>query len=137
MASSQGDDRSSKDRNTIKESMTEDKTGTGFTFTGTGRVIRTDTFTAKSGKDIVTLIVECDGGKFTEIVPIKVWGGLAEKSKELKPGTIVAVSGRLGGRDWKGKVFGDNVAESVEVVGERTNKSTNDSPQQVDDEIPF
>jgi hypothetical protein len=93
---------------------------TGLTFTGTGRVIRTDTFTAKSGKDIVTLIVECDGGKFTEIVPIKVWGGLAEKAKRLKPGTVVAVSGRLGGRDWNGKVYGDIVAESVEEAEEPT-----------------
>ena len=38
----------------------------------------------------------------------------------LQPGAEVKVKGRLGGREWNGKCYGDNVAETVEVVGEAT-----------------
>ena len=31
---------------------------------------------------------------------------------------MLSVSGRLGGRDWQGKVYGDIVANTVEVVSE-------------------
>jgi hypothetical protein len=115
--------------------MSNDKTG--FTFEGRGRVLRTDSFTSKAGKEIVTLIVECDGGKFTEIIPLKVWGRLADMARTLKPGSMVTVSGRLGGRDWNGKVFGDNVAEVVEVVGSQPEGTEAVPPADEDPGLPF
>jgi single-stranded DNA-binding protein len=51
-------------------------------------------------------------------VPIKVFGRLAEQASAWKPGSVLSVSGRLGGRDWQGKVYGDIVANTVEVVSE-------------------
>jgi single-stranded DNA-binding protein len=65
-------------------------------------------------------------------VPIKVFGRLAEQASAWKPGTVLSVSGRLGGRDWQGKVYGDNVANSIEVVNEGTKGG--DGPR--DDEAP-
>jgi len=53
-------------------------------------------------------------------VPIKVFGRLAEQASAWKPGSVLSVSGRLGGRDWQGKVYGDIVANTVEVVSEGT-----------------
>ena len=43
---------------------------------------------------------------------------LAEQASAWKPGSVLSVSGRLGGRDWQGKVYGDIVANTVEVVSE-------------------
>ena len=86
----------------------------GFTFTGTGTLKRVDTFVSKTGKSILTLIFELHG-RFPQTVPIKVFGRNAER--EYKPGDIISIVGRLGGREWNGKVFGEAAAETVEVVG--------------------
>ena len=93
-----------------------------FTFQGQGTLKRIDTFTSKAGKTILTLIFETDG-QYPQLVPIKVFGRLAEQSASWKPGTLLSVNGRLGGRDWQGKVFGDIVANSIEVV--RSNDGRN------------
>ncbi|MGD0836655.1 MAG: DUF3127 domain-containing protein, partial [Polyangia bacterium] len=83
----------------------------------------------KAGKSILTLIFETDG-QYPQLVPIKVFGRLAEQAGDWKPGTVLAVSGRLGGRDWNGKVYGDNVATRVEVVnaGQGDGPPANDAP---------
>ena len=88
---------------------------TGFAFEGRGKLLRVEHFTSKAGKDIVTLIFEV-AGQYPQTVPVKVFGRLAEQASEWKPGMALEVSGHLGGRDWQGKVYGDNVAEVVEVV---------------------
>jgi single-stranded DNA-binding protein len=116
-------------------------TGDEFTFQGQGTLQRIDTFVSKAGKSILTLVFETQG-QYPQLVPIKVFGRLAERAAEWKPGMVLAVSGRLGGRDWNGKVYGDNVANSVEVVGGAEAKDAgsppgSDAPPPGDDDVPF
>jgi single-stranded DNA-binding protein len=87
----------------------------GFTFQGQGTLLRVDTFVSKAGKPILTLIFETKG-QYPQLIPIKVFGRLAEQASSWKPGSVLTVNGRLGGRDWQGKVYGDMIANSVEVV---------------------
>ena len=91
----------------------------GFTFRGAGKLARVDTYTSKAGKNIITLIFE-EGGQYPQLIPIKVFGRLAEFATEWKVGDVLEVEGRLGGRDWNGKVYGDTIAQSVEVVHDRS-----------------
>jgi single-stranded DNA-binding protein len=112
-----------------------------FTFQGQGTLKRIDTFVSKAGKSILTLIFETQG-QYPQLIPIKVFGRLAEQAASWKPGSVLAVTGRLGGRDWNGKVYGDNVAISIEVVGGAGEKDEdlppgNDAPPIGDDDIPF
>jgi single-stranded DNA-binding protein len=88
----------------------------GFTFQGQGTLLRVDTFVSRAGKPVVTLVFEIKG-QYPQLIPIKVFGRLAEQAAKWKPGAVLAVNGRLGGRDWQGKVYGDMIANSVEVVG--------------------
>src|ERR1035437_10248449 len=81
----------------------------------TAKLERIDTFTTKNGKDIVTLIFKIEG-QYPKWIPIKVFGHLAGRSNEWKPGDVLEVKGRLSGREWSGKVYADNEASSVEVV---------------------
>jgi Domain of unknown function (DUF3127) len=112
-----------------------------FTFQGRGTLKRIDTFVSKAGKPILTLIFET-GGQYPQVIPIKVFGRLAEEAAGWTPGSVLAVTGRLGGRDWNGKVYGDNVATHVDVV--RTSDQTgggpppdDDVPPPGDDDVPF
>jgi single-stranded DNA-binding protein len=111
-----------------------------FTFQGRGTLKRVDTFVSKAGKSIITLIFETQG-QYPQLVPIKVFGRLAEQAATWKPGVVLAVSGRLGGRDWNGKVFGDSVANSIEVVsgsdGAGAGIPDSDPPPLGDDDVPF
>jgi single-stranded DNA-binding protein len=87
----------------------------GFEFSGQGRLQRIDTFMTKAGKSILTLIIEVQG-QYPQLVPIKVFGRLADCASDWHPGDVLSISGRLGGRDWNGRVFGDIVANIVDVV---------------------
>ena len=112
-----------------------------FTFQGQGTLKRVDTFVSKAGKSILTLVFET-GGQYPQLIPIKVFGRLAEQAAAWKPGSVLAVNGRLGGRDWNGKVYGDNVAISVEVIEAgsedvRSGPPENDGPPLGDDDVPF
>jgi single-stranded DNA-binding protein len=110
-----------------------------FTFQGQGTLSRIDTFTSKAGKTILTLIFETQG-QYPQLVPIKVFGRLAEQAASWKPGTVLSVSGRLGGRDWQGKVYGDNVANTIEVVSEGAKGGDgppDDESIRNTDDIPF
>jgi single-stranded DNA-binding protein len=117
-----------------------------FTFQGQGTLLRVDTFTSKAGKPILTLIFEIKG-QYPQLIPIKVFGRLAEQAAAWKPGMILAVHGRLGGRDWQGKVYGDMIANSVEVVDSGAPETAGDAnpsfdpreapPPPSDDDIPF
>jgi len=119
----------------------------GFTFQGQGTLLRVDTFVSRAGKPVVTLVFEIKG-QYPQLIPIKVFGRLAEQAAKWKPGAVLAVNGRLGGRDWQGKVFGDMIANSVEVVGapeaEEPGGFANSSfdpreppPPPGDDDVPF
>jgi single-stranded DNA-binding protein len=116
-----------------------------FTFHGQGTLLRVDTFVSKAGKPILTLIFEIKG-QYPQLIPIKVFGRLADQAASWKPGSLLAVSGRLGGRDWQGKVYGDIIANSVEVVGDPASEGAgSDSsfdpretpPPPGDDDVPF
>jgi single-stranded DNA-binding protein len=118
-----------------------------FTFHGQGTLLRVDTFVSRAGKNILTLIFEIKG-QYPQLIPIKVFGRLAEQAAAWKPGALLSVTGRLGGRDWQGKVYGDIIANTVEVVGARAEESeggfTNSSfdpreapPPPGDDDVPF
>lgn len=89
----------------------------GFAFDGRGRLEKIETFTTKNGKDIVTLMLRVEG-MYPQLVPVKFFGRIAEDAKEIDVGEVVEVTGRLGGRDWNGRVYGEIVGESIEVVGE-------------------
>jgi hypothetical protein len=95
----------------------EDMIEQGFTFQGTGTLKRVDLFESKGGKAIKTLILDipAEGKQWPQTIPIKLWGRDAEK--EYKPGDIITVSGRLGGRESNGRCWGDSTAMKVEVVG--------------------
>jgi hypothetical protein len=92
-------------------------TKTGFAFDGRGRLDRIDTYTTKAGKDIITLVLQVEGS-YPQLVPIKFFGRMADEAKARTVGDVLDVTGRLGGRDWNGKVYGDIVGESIEVVAE-------------------
>ena len=93
-----------------------------FTFSGQGTLDRIDTFTSKAGKEILTLVFRT-GGQYPQLIPIKVFGRMVDEANDWKPGNVLSVTGRLGGRDWNGKVYGDNVATSVKVIGQGSAKS--------------
>ena len=112
-----------------------------FTFQGQGTLKRIDTFVSKAGKSILTLIFEIQG-QYPQLIPIKVFGRLAEQASAWKPGAILSVTGRLGGRDWNGKVYGDNVATSIEIISADDDKDPgtppgHDAPPPSDDDVPF
>jgi hypothetical protein len=55
---------------------------------------------------------------------------------------VLSVTGRLGGRDWNGKVYGDSVATNIEIVSGAGDKdegvpSGHDAPPPSDDDVPF
>lgn len=112
-----------------------------FTFHGQGTLKRIDTFVSKAGKSILTLIFEIQG-QYPQLIPIKVFGRLAEQAADWKPGAVLSVTGRLGGRDWNGKVYGDSIATSVEIVSGASDKddgmpSGHEPPPPSDDDVPF
>jgi single-stranded DNA-binding protein len=111
----------------------------GFRFEGQGTLVKIDIFTTKAGKDIQTLILRV-GGEYPQLVPVKVLGRLAEEVGDWKPGNVLHVKGRLGGRDWNGKVYGDNVASSVRVLSAGSAKAESQQANLIDnsdDNIPF
>ena len=113
-----------------------------FTFQGQGKLKRIDTFVSKAGKPVLTLIFEIEG-QYPQLIPIKVFGRLAEEAAAWKPGSVLAVTGRLGGRDWNGKVYGDSIAIHVDVVsaadegGDNALPPEDDVPTPGDDDVPF
>ena len=84
----------------------------GFEFRGKGIFKSATTYVAKSGKGIVTIVLEVPG-QYPELVPIKLLGTLAQDVEKLKPGMIVEAHGRVGGKEWNGKVFGENAASYI------------------------
>jgi single-stranded DNA-binding protein len=115
----------------------------GFEFSGSGTLQRVDTFTSKAGKTILTLVIEVSG-QYPQLVPIKVFGRMAERADEWQPGDKLSVTGRLGGRDWNGKVYGDIIANDVTVIAQRAD--VEDAPRSgpmeergpgPDDDLPF
>jgi hypothetical protein len=110
----------------------------GFAFQGRGKLERVDTFVSKAGKSILILIFKTEG-QYPQLIPIKVFGRLAELAESLKQNSILDVTGRLGGRDWNGKVYGDIVAESIEVVGCQVEIKDEERTKNLssDDDIPF
>lgn len=106
-------------------------------FTVRGTFERLDTFTTKAGKEIVTLILGTNG-EYPQLIPIKCFGRLVENAKACRKGDMVEVTGELGGRDWKGKVYGENKAQTIEVVGGKNGAGSRPS-KPIDDQgsIPF
>jgi single-stranded DNA-binding protein len=121
-----------------------------FTFQGEGTLLRIDTFVSKAGKSILTLIFE-QQGQYPQFIPIKVFGRLADQAAAWTPGSVLSVRGRLGGRDWQGKVYGDMVATSVDVVSDAAGENLGSAaarpsefhdrdrgaPPPGDDDVPF
>jgi hypothetical protein len=86
-------------------------------FTLTAKLDRIDTFNAKSGKVYRTLILVTEG-QYPQTIPIKLLGRCADSTPDYPAGTVLRIEGRLGGRDVNGRCYGDNVADTIEVVGE-------------------
>jgi hypothetical protein len=109
----------------------------GFKFSGRGRVERVEHFTSKAGKDIVTVIIAVDDDRYPQLVPAKAFGRLAELSAEWEPGAILAVNGHLGGRESNGRVWGDIIADGIEVVEEAVGGKAGDAvPPPSDEDDP-
>jgi hypothetical protein len=108
----------------------------GFEFSGSGKLKRIDTFVSKAGKNIYTLIIEVQG-QYPQLVPIKIFGRLADQSSAWHPGDVLSVTGRLGGRDWNGKVYGDIAANTVEVVSAAPRVAAGTPTPQDDTDVPF
>jgi hypothetical protein len=106
----------------------------GFSFEGSGRIDRVEIITTKKGGEIITLVVQVEG-QYPQLVPIKFFGRVAELAREFGAGDIVEVTGRLGGRDWNGKVYGDIVGETLERAGDHSAQPQQE--QSADDSIPF
>ena len=94
----------------------------GFEFSGQGELRKIDVFVSKAGKNILTLIIDVPG-QYPQLVPVKVFGRLADSADQWQPGDKLQISGRLGGRDWNGKVYPDIVATMVEVVSSGAKQS--------------
>jgi single-stranded DNA-binding protein len=107
----------------------------GFEFSGSGRLDRIDTFTTKNGKDIITLVLQVEGA-YPQLVPIKAFGRLAEMAASLTVGDVIEVTGHLGGRDYNGRVYGDIVAESIDVVSSGAKQSSGKPAQHRDERAP-
>ena len=108
----------------------------GFTFEGNGTLDRVDTFTSKAGKEILTLIVRV-GGQWPKLIPFKIFGRLVESAADWKPGNELRITGYLGGRDWQGKVYGDNVANSVTVLSATKQAAEPQAEIPQSDSVPF
>ena len=108
----------------------------------TGTLNRIERFETKSGKTMLTLILDVDkGSKYPQVCPVKIFGRTADMAGDWHPGDVLEITGRLGGRDWNGRVFGDIVAESVEVVSGQqelpTGKPLSEPAPDEDPGIPF
>jgi single-stranded DNA-binding protein len=116
----------------------------GITFSGTAEFQRLSLRQTKQGKEIVSIIVKFMDGEYTQFVPITVFGSLEFTARALEPGEIVEVSGQLRGREWQDKVFGESVAKTLTVKGEKKKGAGNHSEvhagadgKGVDDDVPF
>lgn len=106
------------------------------TFTVRGTFEKIDVFTTKNDKQIITLVLGTDGER-PQLIPIKCFGRMAGKAKECQKGDMVEVTGKLGGRDWNGKIYGENVAETIEVVGGKQAAEQPASPPPDESDLPF
>ena len=103
-----------------------------------GKFFRIDTREAK-GKVFENLVIEVDG-TYPQFVPFRLWGRTVNESKDWRPGDVLLVKGKLGGRQWEGRVYGDNSADSVTVIsGQREEPQGNPpaGPPPGDDDLPF
>lgn len=101
----------------------------------TGELVRVEQFTAKSGKSYPTAIIAIPDDKFPQSAAIKLFGKASALS--APPGSIVRITGVLGGREWNGKVYTEAKGLSVELVKEAERQA--ELPTAVDDDlsVPF
>jgi hypothetical protein len=97
----------------------------------TGKVDRVITTTGKTGREFYSLVLAVGD----QLVPIKLWDDTAEWKTATK-GTELHVTGKLGGRAWQDKVFGDSIAETIEVAGGKQGEKQPESPADSED-LPF
>lgn len=112
-----------------------------FKFQGSGVLARIDTIETKN-KPITVLILDTDPdreSRYPQLVPIKVFGELAQEAQDWAPGTVLKIWGKVGGREWGGKVYGDITADKVEVVIKGVQKSSAQTslPPPDDSDVPF
>lgn len=109
-----------------------------FKFKGQGTLISVESFDTKKGGKIYTLVLEADD-KFARFVPVKLFGRIAERIAEFNNGDVIAITGKLGGREWNGKYYGDIVADTAEVVSRPDAKPAANPalPPQATDDVPF
>jgi single-stranded DNA-binding protein len=104
-------------------------------FDYTGKLTRIDAFATKNGKQILTLVFE-EPGQWPQWIAVKVFGRLAEQAADWKPGAVLDITGRLGGREYNGKIYPENVAESVEVIAAGKGEAKGEAPPNLDDDPP-
>jgi len=95
----------------------------------------------KNGKEVVRLLVEVDPPSWAknaemERVPVDAFGYAAKDAKKLSEGALVAISGRIRGREYNGKHYSNCVADKVEMVA----APVADEPageEEASDNVPF
>ena len=108
-----------------------------------GTFNRIDTREAK-GKIYKTLVLDVEG-RMPQVVPFRLWGRTNEESASWGKGDVLLVKGTLGGRSWNDKVYGENSADSVEVIskgaapadGQGEVGAIPDKPNNDKDSVPF
>lgn len=109
----------------------------GFRFEGAGQLLRRDVFETKTGKEIVTLVLEVQGGKFKQLIPIKLFGEQANKYADIPLGSKLRIRGNIGGREWQGKVFADITANEIQVTWQPQGKPSQVVNSNQDDDVLF
>lgn len=109
------------------------------TFEITARIDRVDSFTSKAGKEIITVVLQTEGS-YPQLVPIKFFGRMAEEAKQYAKGDAVEITGELGGREYNGRVYGENIGRAIDRVGAAETNPAGATPATPTDDhgsVPF
>lgn len=82
-----------------------------------GKLLRIIPYTSPAGKSYPQAVIDVPDDKFPQVTAVKLFGRCAEKLAEFPPGTVLRITGKLGGREWQGKVFPELKGFTIEAVG--------------------
>lgn len=88
------------------------------TFTIVGKLLRVIPYTSPAGKSYPQAVIDVPDDKYPQVTAVKFFGRSADKLGEFPPGTVLKITGSLGGREWQGKVFPELKGFQIEAVGE-------------------
>ena len=71
----------------------------------TGKVIKVGEIRPAGKSQVRQVVIETDDGKYTQQVPLDIWGGAADKADSINVGAQIAVTFDIRGRDYNGKYY--------------------------------